>query len=285
MMNQEESKSQSTGKYRLESYCTTTTQSDHHHHRYHQKSQHNQRNLNYKRISSSTSTNTFISLFRKKQKQLRKSGGRKSALDSLAHVMLTSYLLITLISLIIGSSSSSTSVFAQELDDTPTSTQMDSSESIVTNFGSGNPLDSSPSPWTTITVNANNLSLSTAFPEEMHVYNASSYKELELLSGPVQGLMSWLYGLTAAAALIGNIIAVLVLIKGKRMSKGTLRFFLINLALSDINVAAFSIPFTYDDFMKGRWEYWLFFCPVVQCMQITSVFVSVYTLAAIGIDR
>lgn len=198
------------------------------------------------------------------------------ALEHVSHVLLTSSLLALSIA------SSMSSVFAAELD---IATSMSDSSEIVTNFGST--LDSSSSsPWTiNSSLKPNYHNWSMHFPPDMHVYNASSYKELELLSGPIQGLMSWLYGLTAAAALIGNIIAVLVLIKGKRMSKGTLRFFLINLALSDINVAAFSIPFTYDDFMKGRWEYWLFFCPVVQCMQITSVFVSVYTLAAIGVDR
>ncbi|KAH8033193.1 hypothetical protein HPB51_008131 [Rhipicephalus microplus] len=61
--------------------------------------------------------------------------------------------------------------------------------------------------------------------------------------------------------------------------------FLVNLALSDIAMAVFSIPFTYTDFMLGRWIFEPLFCPVVLFMQHVSVIVSVYTLTAIGVDR
>lgn len=37
--------------------------------------------------------------------------------------------------------------------------------------------------------------------------------------------------------------------------------------------------------MLGRWVFHPLFCPFVQFMQILSVFVSIYTLTAIGIDR
>lgn len=71
---------------------------------------------------------------------------------------------------------------------------------------------------------------------------------------------------------------------GKRSSR-ELRIFLVNLAMSDITMALFSIPFTYTDFMLGRWVFHPLFCPFVQFMQLCSVFVSIYTLTAIGIDR
>lgn len=114
--------------------------------------------------------------------------------------------------------------------------------------------------------------------------NYSSYEELELLSANWQIVLVILYSLTAALALIGNVISIWVLTSGKRSSK-ELRIFLVNLSLSDITMALFSIPFTYTDFMLGRWIFAPAFCPIVQLMQMTSVFVSVYTLTAIGIDR
>jgi hypothetical protein len=108
--------------------------------------------------------------------------------------------------------------------------------------------------------------------------------DLELLNQKWQILLIVLYSLTAALSLIGNAIAIWVLMAGKRSSR-ELRIFLVNLSLSDITMAIFSIPFTYTDFMLGRWIFLPQFCPVVQFMQLASVFVSVYTLTAIGIDR
>jgi hypothetical protein len=60
---------------------------------------------------------------------------------------------------------------------------------------------------------------------------------------------------------------------------------LLNLSISDLLMAIFSIPFTYTIFMLGRWIFPKFLCPCVQFAQLCSVFVSIYTLTAIGIDR
>ncbi|XP_054156931.1 substance-P receptor-like isoform X2 [Oppia nitens] len=109
-------------------------------------------------------------------------------------------------------------------------------------------------------------------------------RDLELLEPKWQVMLIILYSLTATLSLVGNVIAIWVLTAGKRSSR-ELRIFLVNLSLSDITMAIFSIPFTYTDFMLGRWIFYPSFCPVVQFMQLASVFVSVYTLTAIGIDR
>lgn len=114
--------------------------------------------------------------------------------------------------------------------------------------------------------------------------NYATYEELELLDKNWQIMIIFLYTLTAALALFGNILAICALLFGKRSSK-ELRIFLVNLSMSDIMMALFSIPFTYMDFMLGRWIFAPAFCPIVQQMQMTCVFVSVYTLTAIGIDR
>ncbi|XP_067124300.1 RYamide receptor-like isoform X1 [Centruroides vittatus] len=112
-------------------------------------------------------------------------------------------------------------------------------------------------------------------------YNITS---LDALGPEMQAFLISLYSLTAIMAFAGNITVVIVLLTGKRSSR-ELRIFLINLALSDITMAIFSIPFTYTDFMFGRWIFDPNFCPFVQFMQHCSVIVSVYTLAVIGVDR
>ncbi|XP_022242496.1 probable G-protein coupled receptor 83 [Limulus polyphemus] len=108
--------------------------------------------------------------------------------------------------------------------------------------------------------------------------------ELEALGPDLQIFLITLYSITAVLALGGNVTVIVVLTFGKKSSRD-LRAFLINLAASDITMATFSIPFTYTDFMLGRWIFEPFFCPVVLFMQHCSVIVSVYTLTIIGLDR
>ncbi|KAJ6222628.1 hypothetical protein RDWZM_001173 [Blomia tropicalis] len=111
-------------------------------------------------------------------------------------------------------------------------------------------------------------------------------EDLELFNTNWQTVLVLVYTITAMVALIGNIITIWVLTCGRRSSKGVeLRLFLVNLSLSDITMGTFSIPFTYTHFTLGRWVFWPNFCPIVMMMQVTAVFVSVYTLIVIGIDR
>ncbi|XP_077552948.1 RYamide receptor-like [Haemaphysalis longicornis] len=107
---------------------------------------------------------------------------------------------------------------------------------------------------------------------------------MNALGFELQAFLIALYSLTALLALGGNVMVIVVLVLGRRSSR-ELRLFLVNLALSDIAMAVFSIPFTYTDFMLGRWIFEPLFCPVVLFMQHVSVIVSVYTLTAIGVDR
>ncbi|KAH7982615.1 G-protein coupled receptor 83 [Rhipicephalus sanguineus] len=113
---------------------------------------------------------------------------------------------------------------------------------------------------------------------------ADDYPPMNALGFELQAFLIALYSLTALLALGGNVMVIVVLLLGRRSSR-ELRLFLVNLALSDIAMAVFSIPFTYTDFMLGRWIFEPLFCPVVLFMQHVSVIVSVYTLTAIGVDR
>ncbi|XP_046914595.2 prolactin-releasing peptide receptor [Dermatophagoides farinae] len=111
-----------------------------------------------------------------------------------------------------------------------------------------------------------------------------SIENFEIGSKNLQLCLLILYSITAALALFGNILSIFVLMKGKRSSRD-LRLFLVNLSLSDVLMAIFSIPFTYTHFIMGRWIFYPPLCPFIQSIQIVSVFVSIYTLTTIGIDR
>ena len=93
-----------------------------------------------------------------------------------------------------------------------------------------------------------------------------------------------LYSLTTLLAVVGNIIVIIVFTLGWR-SRTDLRIFLINLAVADLIMAMFCMPFTFTFTMLGDWIFSAPMCPIVLYMQTVSVTVSVFTNMAIGIDR
>jgi len=115
-------------------------------------------------------------------------------------------------------------------------------------------------------------------------FTLSQLPPLEALGPTYQLLLAMLYSVTAILAFILNFIAATILLVNKR-SSADLRKYLINLAFADILMALFSIPFSYTDFMYGRWIFPLFLCPVSQFIQVCAVCISIYTLIAIGIER
>ncbi|XP_047473854.1 neuropeptide Y receptor type 2-like [Penaeus chinensis] len=68
------------------------------------------------------------------------------------------------------------------------------------------------------------------------------FPSLEAVSEDVQVFLIVAYSLAAVLSLVGNITVILVLAFGRRSS---VRCYLINLAVSDITMATFCIPFSY----------------------------------------
>ncbi|XP_061167310.1 neuropeptide Y receptor type 5-like [Saccostrea echinata] len=97
------------------------------------------------------------------------------------------------------------------------------------------------------------------------------------------GLMV-LYTLTTLLSITGNIFVVLVFTKG-RHSRTDLRPFLINLAVADLVMAFFCMPFTFADTILGHWVFYKPLCTLVLFVQLFAVAASVMTNMAIGIDR
>lgn len=109
------------------------------------------------------------------------------------------------------------------------------------------------------------------------------HNELEMTA--MHGVMVVLYTATTLLAICGNILAIIVFTKGKR-SKTDLRPFLINLAVADLIMAIFCIPFTSTyQILDSNWVFSRPMCPIVMFLQIVSVTGSVSTNIAIGIDR
>lgn len=133
-------------------------------------------------------------------------------------------------------------------------------------------------------ITGNNNSTTTANNGSIHINNFDDISTLEILDRPTRTILVVLYSATSVLAFVGNILVIIVEIFGRR-SAASLRKFLINLAISDILFGVFSVPFTYTDFMFGRWIFYPWLCPWAQFIQILSIFITSFTLTVISIER
>lgn len=121
--------------------------------------------------------------------------------------------------------------------------------------------------------------------EENMSVNTTLQPSSDLEMTAVHGVMVVLYTATTLLAICGNILAIIIFTKGKR-SKTDLRPFLINLAVADLIMAIFCIPFTSTyQLLDSNWVFSKPMCPTVLFLQVVSVTGSVSTNIAIGIDR
>lgn len=113
--------------------------------------------------------------------------------------------------------------------------------------------------------------------------NKSDQTNLNLSGETFIGL-TVLYAFTTILAIVGNLFVIVVFIRGKR-SRTDLRHFLINLAIADLLMGLFCMPFTFADAIHNMWIFSEPVCPIVLSIQIISVAASVFTNMAIAVDR
>ncbi|VVC99501.1 unnamed protein product [Leptidea sinapis] len=97
-------------------------------------------------------------------------------------------------------------------------------------------------------------------------------------------LLSFLYGSISVLAVVGNFLVMWVVATSRRMQSVT-NCYIANLALADIVIGLFAVPFQFQAALLQRWllpHFMCAFCPFVQAL---SVNVSVFTLTAIAVDR
>lgn len=123
----------------------------------------------------------------------------------------------------------------------------------------------------------------SGFNQSFNTNDSSGSEMLFLSEGAKAGLIV-LYTLTTLLSISGNILVVLVFMRGRRC-RTDIRPFLINLAVADLVMAIFCMPFTFTFVMMKNWVFSKPMCPVVLFMQHLSVSASVFTNVAIGSDR
>ncbi|CAH0725252.1 unnamed protein product, partial [Brenthis ino] len=94
-----------------------------------------------------------------------------------------------------------------------------------------------------------------------------------------------MYGIIFVIALLGNGLVCFVVHSSPRMKTVT-NYFIMNLAVGDILMTLFCIPFSFVPMLILRyWPFGAVMCKVVNYSQAVSVLVSAYTLLAISVDR
>lgn len=97
-------------------------------------------------------------------------------------------------------------------------------------------------------------------------------------------LLVFAYGVLIAISLFGNSIVCYVILKNKRMYTVT-NFFIANMALSDLLLTVFNVPFNIARHLLHNWPFGDALCHLVNFSLMVSVYVSTFTLTAIALDR
>ncbi|KAH7982658.1 hypothetical protein HPB52_006285 [Rhipicephalus sanguineus] len=97
-------------------------------------------------------------------------------------------------------------------------------------------------------------------------------------------LLSFCYGLVSFVSILGNVLVLWIVASSRRMQTIT-NLFIANLAVADVIIGVFSIPFQFQAALLQRWALPYFMCAFCPYVQVVSVNVSVFTLTAIAVER
>ena len=101
---------------------------------------------------------------------------------------------------------------------------------------------------------------------------------------PFQAITSLLYGLIFALGTVGNVLVAYVILKNRSMQNPT-NIFIANLAVSDVLMCCFSVPFTPIQSFTGKWLFGRVLCTLFPVSQGLSVYISTLTMTIIALDR
>ncbi|KAI7793954.1 neuromedin-K receptor [Triplophysa rosa] len=97
-------------------------------------------------------------------------------------------------------------------------------------------------------------------------------------------LWSLAYALVLLVAVTGNLIVIWIIVAHKRMRTVT-NYFLLNLAVSDVSVAALNALVNFVYAAHGDWYFGDAYCRFQNFYPVAAVFASIYSMSAIALDR
>ncbi|KAI1292006.1 Tachykinin-like peptides receptor 86C [Halotydeus destructor] len=100
----------------------------------------------------------------------------------------------------------------------------------------------------------------------------------------IQLFWSLLFGAMVSVAVIGNAIVIWIILAHRRMRTVT-NYFLLNLAIADLMMAAMNASFNYVFMLHSHWPFGATYCSVNNFIAHLTVFSSVFTITAMSVDR
>lgn len=97
-------------------------------------------------------------------------------------------------------------------------------------------------------------------------------------------LWSLAYSLVLVVAVVGNLVVVWIILSHRRMRTVT-NCFLLNLAFSDLAMAAFNTLVNFAYAAHGQWYFGEAYCRFHNFFPVAAVFASIYSMTAVAIDR
>ncbi|KAM4689850.1 LOW QUALITY PROTEIN: prolactin-releasing peptide receptor-like [Rhinophrynus dorsalis] len=129
-----------------------------------------------------------------------------------------------------------------------------------------------------------NLSTTQSLFSVMNSNSSNQFTGLQLIHS-FKALIIPCYSLVVFIGIIGNYLLIYVICKTKKMHNVT-NFLVGNLAFSDMLMCATCVPLTLAYAFEPRgWVFGHFMCYFVYLMQPVTVYVSVFTLTVIAVDR
>ncbi|XP_015183587.1 PREDICTED: gastrin/cholecystokinin type B receptor-like isoform X2 [Polistes dominula] len=100
----------------------------------------------------------------------------------------------------------------------------------------------------------------------------------------LENLIVPLYAIIFFLSIVGNCLVLITLTRNKRMRTVT-NVYLLNLAVSDLLLGVFCMPFTLLGQMLKNFVFGIMICKLISYFQVVSVSVGVWTLVAISLER
>ncbi|XP_040574622.1 prolactin-releasing peptide receptor [Lepeophtheirus salmonis] len=131
---------------------------------------------------------------------------------------------------------------------------------------------------------SSNISIPLEEMNDTNLQGCSNEQQLIKFLG-VQLIFSFFYLIIFVLGISGNLLVVIAILRKRAMRDIVTNLFILNLAISDIVMCLFAVPFTPLQTFTGVWYFGEALCILFPFSQGVSVYISTLTLTIIAVDR
>ena len=104
------------------------------------------------------------------------------------------------------------------------------------------------------------------------------------LSDLEEKVLIFIFSIVIIFGVFGNALVIWTVLFNKQMRTSN-NLFVLNLAISDLTLCLFSIPFNVYKTLRHTWKFGSFLCKFSPFFQASNVFISTISITAIALDR